>query len=127
METDLTKNTFTKENKPELTDEEIKTALNIPPRDEVSYPMPTKEEIERAGQFLWKMNLLASSHDLNLQALIWDLYIKMDDFLHLDKENSSIQLAMSLESLKEYIISSNNPLLNKEEISKETEDNNKKE
>lgn len=93
-----------------LTEEDIKK-LNIPPRDEESYPMPTSKEIKEAGQFLFKMNLLASSSlDLNLQALMWNLYIKMDDYLHKDLDGASIKLAMALEELKEYLITSNNPI-----------------
>jgi hypothetical protein len=98
----------------ELSEEEIRKTLNIPPRDEVSYPMPKKEDIERAGSFLWKMNLLASSHDLNLQALIWELYVKMDDFLHLGKEESSLDLARTLMALRDYIVQSKNPLFAEE-------------
>jgi len=112
---DTINNTVSKEyvkpevEKAELTEEDIK-ALNIPPRDEVTYPMPSKEQIEEAGQFLFKLNLLASSLDLNLQALIWNLYIRMDDYLHKDVDGASIKLAMSLEELKEYLITSNNPI-----------------
>lgn len=98
-----------KTEKAELTEEDIK-ALNIPSRDENKYPMPSKEQIEEAGNFLFKLNLMASSLDLNLQAIIWNLYIRMDDFLHKDLEGSSIQLAMALEQLKEYLIESNNPV-----------------
>ena len=97
------------EEKRELTEEEIK-ALNIPPRDEVTYPMPSKEQIQEAGAFLFKMNLLASSLDLNLQALMWNLYIKMDEYLHKDLDGASIKLAMALEELKEYLVTSNNPV-----------------
>ena len=99
------------EEKRELTEEEIK-ALNIPPRDEVTYPMPSKEQIQEAGVFLFKMNLLASSLDLNLQALMWNLYIKMDEYLHKDLDGASIKLAMALEELKEYLVTSNNPIFN---------------
>jgi hypothetical protein len=94
----------------ELTEEDIK-ALNIPPRDEVAYPMPSAKEINEAGQFLLKMNLMASSSlDLNLQAIMWNLYVKMDEYLHKDLDGASIKLAMALEELKEYIITSNNPV-----------------
>jgi hypothetical protein len=98
-----------KEEKKELTEDEIK-ALNIPPRDEVAYPMPTKEKIQEAGAFLFRMNLLASSLDLNLQALMWNLYIRMDEYLHKDLDGASIRLAMTLEELKEYLVTSNNPI-----------------
>ena len=99
---------------PELSDEEIRKNLNIPPRDEVSYPMPAKEDTERAGAFLWKMNLLASSHDLNLRALIWEMYVKMDDYLHLGIDGSSVELAKTLVALRDYIVQSKNPLFKEE-------------
>ena len=98
----------------ELSEEEIRKSLNIPPRDEVSYPMPPKGDIERAGKFLWKMNLLASSHDLNLQALIWEMYVRMDDYLHLGREESSVYLAKTLVALRDYIVQSKNPLFTEE-------------
>lgn len=98
-----------KEEKKELAEDEIK-ALNIPPRDEAAYPMPSKDQIREAGAFLFKMNLLASSLDLNLQALMWSLYIRMDEYLHKDLDGASIRLAMALEGLKEYLVTSNNPV-----------------
>lgn len=93
-----------------LSEEDIKK-LNIPPRNEKDYPMPTKEQMEEAGGFMFKLNLMASSLDENLQAIVWNLYIKMDDFLHKDLEGASIRLAMALEQLKEYLATSNNPVL----------------
>lgn len=97
-------------NQPQLTEDDIK-ALNIPPRDEKTYPMPSKEKIAEAATFLYKLNLMASSSlDLNLQAIVWNIYIKMDDYFHKDIEGSSIKLAMALEELKEYLITSNNPV-----------------
>ena len=97
------------EEKKELTEEDIR-ALNIPPRDEIAYPMPSKEKIRDAGAFLLRMNLLASSLDLNLQALMWNLYVRMDDYLHRDLDGASIRLALALEELKEYLVMSNNPV-----------------
>lgn len=97
-------------NQSQLTEEDIK-ALNIPPRDETMYPMPSKEEINDAATFLYKLNLMASSSlDLNLQAIVWNIYVKMDDYFHKDVEGASIKLAMALEELKEYLINSNNPV-----------------
>jgi hypothetical protein len=93
----------------ELTAEEIKK-LNIPDRDEVNYPMPNEEQIREAGNFMLKLNLMASSLDGNLQAIIWDLYIKLNNFLQKDIKNSSIELAISLENLKDYLNNSNNPI-----------------
>lgn len=117
----ISENKENKDNQSVLTEEDIK-ALNIPPRDENSYPMPTKEEINEAGQFLFKLNLLASSLDLNLQAIIWNLYVQMNNYLNKDIEGASIKLATSLMDLKEYLIVSNNPIfkdINKNDLSSE--------
>lgn len=94
----------------DLTEEEIKK-LNIPDRDEKNYPMPSEEEMREAGNFMLTLSLMASSLDGNLQALVWDLYIKMNDFLVKDTEGASIKLAMSLEGLKEYLLMAKNPIL----------------
>jgi hypothetical protein len=96
--------------KHDLTEEEIKK-LNIPARDEQNYPMPSEEEMREAGNFMLSLSLMASSLDGNLQALVWDLYIKMNNFLVKDTEGASIKLAMSLEGLKEYLTMANNPIL----------------
>ena len=105
--------------KTELTEEDIKK-LNIPARDEVYYPMPSKEDINEAGSFLFKLNLMASSLDLNLQALIWELYVNMNNYLHKNIEGSSIKLAMTFERLKEYLVTSNNPIFNETKDTKST-------
>jgi hypothetical protein len=97
-----------------LTEQDIKQ-LNIPARDEESYPMPSQEDINDAGKFLFKLNLMASSLDLNLQALIWDLYVRMNEYLHKDIDGASIKLAMTFERLKEYLIASNNPVFKDED------------
>lgn len=94
----------------DLTEEEIKK-LNIPDRDEKNYPMPSEAEMREAGNFMLTLSLMASSLDGNLQALVWDLYIKMNDFLVKDTEGASIKLAMSLEGLKEYLLMAKNPIL----------------
>jgi len=86
-----------------MTDEEIKEALNVPPRDIESYPEIDKETQLRAGTFLYKLNLLASGADGNLQSLVWEFYANLDDYIHLDKEGSSIALARTIEDLKAYI------------------------
>lgn len=96
--------------KHDLTEEEIKK-LNIPERDVKNYPMPSEEEMREAGNFMLSLSLMASSLDGNLQALVWDLYIKMNNFLVKDTEGASIKLAMSLEGLKEYLTLANNPIL----------------
>lgn len=99
--------TFTGEG---LTKEDIEK-LNIPPRDEKSYPMPTEQEMLKAGDFVFKLNLLASSLDENLKALVWNFWIRFNEFLTEDKEGASIRLAMTLETLKEYLLESKNPVL----------------
>lgn len=96
--------------KHDLTEEEIKK-LNIPERDEKNYPMPSEEDMREAGNFMLTLSLMASSLDGNLQALVWDLYIKMNDFLVKDTEGASIKLAMTLEGLKEYLLMAKNPIL----------------
>lgn len=93
-----------------LSEEEIKK-LNIPARDEITYPMPSEDQMREAGNFMLSMSLMASSLDGNLQALVWDLYVKMNDYLAKDAEGASIKLAMALESLKEYLVLANNPAL----------------
>jgi hypothetical protein len=96
--------------KHDLTEEEIKK-LNIPARDEKNYPMPSEDDMREAGNFMLTLSLMASSLDGNLQALVWDLYIKMNEFLVKDTEGASIKLAMSLEGLKEYLLMAKNPIL----------------
>lgn len=93
-----------------LTDEEALKALKVPERDEKTYPLPSKEDMEEAGSFMLKLNLMAGSVDLNLQSLVWELYINMNRFLNKDEEGSSLRLAQTLESLKEYLASCDNIL-----------------
>lgn len=95
-----------------MTDDEMKKALNVPPRDATEYPMLDKEKQIEAADFIYKLNLMASSEvDGNLQSLVWELYYNMNEFLHKSVEGSSINLAMTLERLKSYLVSSNNPIL----------------
>jgi len=107
--TDYSKNPQGPEEK-HLTDEEALKALNIPERDEENYPLPSKKDMEEAGSFMLKLNLMAGSVDLNLQSLVWELYINMNNFLNKNEENASLKLAQTLEDLKEYIAESNNPI-----------------
>lgn len=93
-----------------LTDEEAIKALKIPERDEENYPLPSKEDMEEAGSFMLKLNLMAGSVDLNLQSLVWELYINMNNFLNKNEEGSSLKLAQTLENLKEYLASCDNIL-----------------
>lgn len=95
-----------------LTDEEAIKALNIPERDEKNYPLPSREDMEEAGSFMLKLNLMAGSVDLNLQSLVWELYINMNNFLNKNEEGSSLKLAQTLENLKEYLASCDNILFN---------------
>lgn len=108
-----------------MTREEIRKKLNIPPRDENLYPMPTMEQQEEAGDFMYKLNMMASSFDENLQALVWTLYMRMDDFLRKSISDSAVKLAMALESLKLYIADSGNILLNDAVLSSEVENDTK--
>lgn len=95
--------------------DDMKKALNVPPRDTEKYPMLSHEAQLAAADFIYKLNLMASSEvDGNLQSLVWELYSRLNDFLHLDIDNASINLAMTLERLKTYMIESNNPVFSNE-------------
>lgn len=102
-----------------MTEEEknqVMKDMKIPERDETKYPMPNSNDIELAGSFLWKMNLLASSYDDNMKALIWDLYVSMDQFIKEDPENVEnekmlgLNTLVNLNKLKLYIKESDNPI-----------------
>lgn len=86
-----------------MSDEELKKTLNIPERNTEDYPEISKERQLKAGTFLYKLNLLASSADGNLQSLVWDFYDKLDDYIHLGINGSSLELAKSIEYLKDYL------------------------
>lgn len=107
--------------------EEIVKHLNVPPRDETKYPERSKEEIQKAGSFLWKLNLLASSVDGNLTSLLWKLYIDLDRFLTSELSDENIDqdlttLASTLVVLKSYLLSSGNPLFNADLQKQETKE-----
>lgn len=94
----------------QLTKEEL-DMLHIPKRDKENYPEPSKEDKDEAGLFLLKLSHMAESLDGNLRSLVWDMYIKMNNFLHKGLENAPMELAMSLENLRNYLIESANPVL----------------
>lgn len=95
---------------PQLTQEDI-DKLNIPPRDEENYPLPDKKTQEEIGGFIFKLNLMASSLDLNLQSLIWAVWGGMNNFLKKGKRESAVDLAMALEMLRNYLQETKNPCL----------------
>lgn len=101
-----------------ISNEDIVKSLNIPPRDEGLYPMPSEDEQKRGGNFMLKLSLLASSVDENLKALVWKFYADLDTFI-LGEENpppdKPLELAITLEKLRSYVRNSNNPALPKHE------------
>jgi len=103
--------TSTLSSHPPMTDEELKETLNIPERNKEDYPDTPQEVQLKAGTFLYKLNLLASGADGNLQSLVWEFYDKLDDYIHLDKPNSSVALAQVIEDLKTYLKENDNILL----------------
>ena len=106
-------NTYTKPvNEKPMTEDEIKAALNIPPHDEKNFPIPSKEEQERAGGFMLKLLILASSVDKNLQSLVWNMYIDMQNFFmdKSDDNEKAMKLALTLEKLKSYLNITDNPI-----------------
>ena len=87
-----------------MTDAELKEALKVPPRDEKEYPMPSKEDMTAAGAFMYKLNLLAgSSTDGNLNALVWELYVKLNEYLMAKDNDDAIPLARAIADLKSYL------------------------
>ena len=92
-------------------EEELKSKLNILPRDAEKYPMPEENDIKNAGAFLYTMSLLASSYDENLQAVIWKYYVDFMNCLRPTSTQSDLfELIESLTNLKDYLINSKNPL-----------------
>lgn len=98
--------------KPDISDEEMLSAMNIPPRDQDLYPdLPEADQIE-AGSFLSKLNLVAATYDGNLQAMVWDFYRHLSKYLTEEtKAEDLIALVGSLDSMKEYLLRTRNPIL----------------
>ena len=89
--------------------------MNIPPRDEVKYPMPNEKDLKNAGAFIYTLVLLAESYDGNLKALIWDFYVDFMNCMRKDSTQEQLHsLIGSLTILKEYLAASKNPLFTDE-------------
>lgn len=90
---------------------ELVKKMNIPPRDEEKYPMPSEEDVRNAGALIWTMGQLAESYDGNLKALQWTYYV---DLMNALKPNSAyddlLALVDSITNLKKYMAESGNPL-----------------
>ena len=92
------------DNVPGMTDEQVISALNLPPRDESKYPDPDQDFQIKAGSFLIKLNMLASSYDGNLKAMIWKFYVDLEKYLTTDTTtNDVIDMVSNLDNLKDYI------------------------
>lgn len=94
-----------------MTDEQVISALNLPPRDESKYPDPDQDLQIKAGSFLMKLNMLASSYDGNLKAMIWKFYVDLEKYLTTDTTaNDLIDMVANLDNLRDYIKESDNIL-----------------
>lgn len=99
------------DNVPGMTDEQVISALNLPPRDEAKYPDPDPDLQIKAGSFLMKLNMLASSYDGNLKAMIWKFYVDLEKYLTTDTTtNDLIDMVANLDNLRDYIKESDNIL-----------------
>lgn len=94
-----------------MTDDQVISALNLPPRDEVKYPDPDQDLQIKAGAFLMKLNMLASSYDGNLKAMIWKFYVDLEKYLTTDTNAQDlIDMVANLDNLRDYIKDSDNIL-----------------
>lgn len=100
------------ESAPRMSDGEMLSAMNVPPRDESEYPdLPEQSQIE-AGSFLSKLNLIAATYDGNLQSLLWEFYDKLSRYLTTEtKAEDLIALVGTMDRMKGYLLSSRNPIL----------------
>lgn len=100
------------ENSSRMSDEEVLSAMNVPPRDELAYPdVPESDQVE-AGAFLQKLNLVAATYDGNLRSLLWEFYRHLSRYLTAEtKAEDLIALVGSLDSLKEYLFKAKNPII----------------
>lgn len=99
------------DNVPGMTDEQVISALNLPPRDEAKYPDLDPDLQIKAGSFLMKLNMLASSYDGNLKAMIWKFYVDLEKYLTTDTTATDlIDMVANLDNLKDYIKESDNIL-----------------
>ena len=108
------------DNVPGMTDEQVISALNLPPRDEVKYPDLDQDLQVKAGSFLMKVNMLASSYDGNLKAMIWKFYVDLEKYLTKDTTaNDLIEMVANLDNLRDYIKESDNILFKDIEVAKQ--------
>lgn len=102
------------ENTQNLTNEQIfqkKLDEVLKPRElnKDLYSIPSPEDCAKAGLWMYKLNLLGSSLDENLQAMILTLWVDIYHELREKDENHNILKTLSL--LKDYLDKSDNPLL----------------
>ena len=58
-----------------------------------------------------KLNMLASSYDGNLKAMIWKFYVDLEKYLTTDTTaNDLVNMVANLDNLKDYIKESDNIL-----------------
>ena len=93
----------------------LKETLNVPDYDPIKYPMPKEDDVIIAYNMIYKLQLVSSSIDKNLQALVMKMYITINDYL-VNRDDSLTngymkQLSESLNNLKEYCKKSKNPLI----------------
>ena len=93
----------------------LKETLKVPDYDPVKYPKPIEEDIINAYNMMYKLQLVASSVDKNLQVLVLKMYISIYAYL-MNRDNSLTNgymkiVSESLSNLKEYCKKSNNPLI----------------
>lgn len=97
--------------------ENLFKAMNVPPRDEKKYPMLSQEDQMKAGLFCYQLALIGNCVDGNLQALVWDMYLQISNYLKEegldDHEGRIYKLLNSLDYLKKYVETSRNPVFNK--------------
>lgn len=93
----------------------LKETLNVPDYDPVKYPMPIEEDVIKAYNMIYKLQLVSSSIDKNLLSLVMKMYIAINDYL-MNRDDRLTNgylklLSESLNNLKEYCKKSNNPLI----------------
>lgn len=93
----------------------LKKTLNVPDYDPIKYPMPIEEDVIKSYNMMYKLQLVGSSIDKNLQALVMKMYIGINDYLMNNDDTLTNgytkNLMESLNNLKEYCKKTDNPLL----------------
>ena len=91
--------------------------MNVPPRDNSKYPMLSQDDQMKAGLFCYQLALIGNCVDGNLQALVWDMYLRISNYLKKegleDPEDRKARLLESLDNLSKYVEESRNPVFNK--------------